>query len=253
MSSNPKAEYDTMLRWADKYIRRPNSSTGKAVARWRNKAVLWLRQHLPDSGLPEEFLMVPAPSQYSDRLGRSDIHNVQKAMRTLLKARDLLPFLAAEKKSHIPRAENAKKVFILHGHNDALKTAAARLLTKLQLEPVILHEQPNKGRTIIEKFLDYTDVAFALVLLTADDRGGLAGETPENYSLRARQNVILELGFFVGSLGRERVAAIYEHGVEIPSDYSGVLFIPHDTAGLWQYKAAKEMKAIGIKIDLNHI
>ena len=197
--------------------------------------------------------MVPAPSQNSNRLGRSDVHNVQKALRTLLKARNLLPFLAVEKQTRIPRAENAKKVFIVHGHNDALKTAAARLLTKLQLEPVILHEQPNKGRTIIEKFLDYTDVAFALVLLTADDRGGAANDTSENYSLRARQNVILELGFFVGSIGRERVAAIYERGVEVPSDYSGVLFIPYDNAGLWQYQVAKEMKAVGIKIDLNDI
>jgi hypothetical protein len=200
MAADPKTEYATLIRWADKYIRLPNSSTGTAVARWRNKAVLWLRHHVPNSGLPEEFLMIPAPSQNADRIGRSDVHNVQKALRTLLKARDLLPFLAAEKQTRIPRAENAKKVFIVHGHNDALKTAAARLLTKLELEPIILHEQPNKGRTIIEKFLDYTDVAFALVLLTADDRGGSANEPPENYSLRARQNVILELGFLSAAL-----------------------------------------------------
>ena len=118
---------------------------------------------------------------------------------------------------------------------------------------MILHEQPNRGRTIIEKFLDYADVAYALVLLTADDRGGSVSEPLDTHKLRARQNVILELGFFVGRLGRERVAAIYESGVEIPSDYSGVLFIPFDSGGIWQYQAAKEMKAAGLKVDLNSI
>jgi predicted nucleotide-binding protein len=74
-----------------------------------------------------------------------------------------------------------------------------------------------------------------------------------NYKHRARQNVILELGYFIGTLGRERVAAIYQQDVEIPSDYGGVLFIPHDEAGSWQLQLAKEIKAAGVKIDLNKL
>lgn len=251
--ADPKAEYETLIRWADKYIRLPRSSTSTAVYRWRNKAILWLRQYLPDSGLADEIRMVPAPNPNLDSLSRTDIHNVQRALHCFLKARDLLPFLASEKRAATPRAENAKKVFIVHGHNEALKTATARLVTKLGLEPVILHEQPNKGRTVIEKFLDHSDVAFALVLLTRDDRGGSASSSPSSYAFRARQNVVLELGYFLGQLGRKRVAAIYESGVEIPSDYHGVLFIPYDAGGRWEYEAAKEMKAADIKIDLNDI
>ncbi|MBI5684048.1 MAG: nucleotide-binding protein [Verrucomicrobia bacterium] len=253
MPISPKDEYEKLIRWADKYIRHPNTSPGSAVARWRNKSVLWLRKHTPDSRLAEEFLTIPAPNHEGRGLSHGNVKNIQRALRVFLRARDLLPFLAADRQARIPRPENAKKVFVVHGHNDALKTAAARLLTKLQLEPIILHEQPNKSRTIIEKFLDYSDVAFALVLLTADDWGGLVNGPPESYNRRARQNVILELGFFIGRLGRERVVAIYEAGVEIPSDYSGVLFIPFDSGGIWQYQAAKEMKAAGIKIDMSHI
>ena len=241
------------MRRADKYIRFPNSSTGTAIARWRNRAVLWLRQQLPDSDLAEEFLMVPAPNHRAEQLSRSDVFNVQKAVRILVKARELLPFLATTRQNALPKAENVRKIFVVHGHNETLKVNVARLLTRLDLEPIILHEQPNKGRTILEKFLDHTDVAFALVLLTADDRGGAASEPTEQYSPRARQNVILELGFFIGKLGRARVAAIYQEGVEIPSDYKGVLFIPFDPSGVWQYQAAKEMKAAGIKVDLNRI
>ena len=210
------------------------------------------QKHVPDSNLAGELVTIPAPrSEYELKAG--DVANIQKALRVLFRARELLPFLAAEKQTNVPRVENVKKVFVVHGHNDALKTSVARLLSKLQLEPVILHEQPNRGRTIIEKFLDYSDVAYALVLLTADDRGGPVGEPLDTHKLRARQNVILELGFFVGRLGRERVAAIYESGVEIPSDYSGVLFIRIDAGGIWQYQVAKEMKAVGLKVDLNQI
>jgi predicted nucleotide-binding protein len=121
----------------------------------------------------------------------------------------------------------------------------------LDLNLIILHEQPNKGRTIIEKFQDYSDVAFAIVLLTADDRGGIADSQYDSQSLRARQNVIFELGYFIGKLGRNRVCALYSEGVEIPSDYSGVLFIKFDEAGAWRLAVAKEIKAAGIDIDMN--
>ena len=205
------------------------------------------------SCIATEFVTTGTVDHYHDALRRSDVSTVQRSLKVLLKAQDVLQSIRADGQAAVPRPENAKKVFVVHGHNDSLKLATARLLEKLDLEPVILHEQPNKGRTIIEKFLDYSDVAFALVLLTPDDKGGLARASSDVFRPRARQNVILELGFFVGRLGRERVVAIYQEGVEIPSDYSGVLFIPFDQSGVWQYHAAKEMKAAGLKIDLNKI
>ncbi len=94
-------------------------------------------------------------------------------------------------------------------------------------------------------------MAFAIVLLTADDRGGIADSQYDSQSLRARQNVIFELGYFIGKLGRNRVCALYSEGVEIPSDYSGVLFIKFDEAGAWRLAVAKEIKAAGIDIDMN--
>jgi predicted nucleotide-binding protein len=121
------------------------------------------------------------------------------------------------------------------------------------LEPVILHEQPNGGRTIIEKFLDHADVGFALVLLSGDDKGGLASGSADNYQLRARQNVIFELGYFIGRLDRSRVVALHTPGVEIPSDYSGVIFISFDKGGVWELAVAKEMRAVGLKVDLNKL
>ena len=106
-----------------------------------------------------------------------------------------------------------------------MESITARFIEKLGLELIVLHEQPNKGRTIIEKFQDYSNVSYAVVLLTPDDRGGVASSKLEEQQPRARQNVIFELGYFIGKLSRKRVCALYIDGVEIPSDYSGVLFI----------------------------
>jgi predicted nucleotide-binding protein len=144
-----------------------------------------------------------------------------------------------------------RKVFLVHGHDLGALHNTARFLERLALDPVVLHEQPDSGRTIIEKFVDYSDVGFAVVLLTPDDRGGVVSASADEYSFRARQNVILELGYFLGKLGRNRVCALYSEGVEIPSDYSGVLFVPFDESGGWRLKLARELKAAGFEVDMN--
>lgn len=141
-------------------------------------------------------------------------------------------------------------IFIVHGHDMELKESIARFLQNMNLNPIILHEQPDKGRTIIEKFEDYSNVFYAIVLLTPDDLGRSRHSKREE-RLRARQNVIFELGYFIGKLGRKRVCAIYKEGVELPSDFLGILYIPVDKEGGWRLKLAKEIKHSGIKIDLN--
>ncbi len=149
-----------------------------------------------------------------------------------------------------PKHTSTKKVFLVHGHDDAVKTEVAEVIRSFGLECVILHEQPNSGRTIIEKFEDHAaDVGFAVVLLTPDDHGRPANGVEDGYSLRARQNVILELGFFLAKLERGRVCSLRKGNVEIPSDYHGVLYVPLDDAGTWQSVLKKELKAAGLPVD----
>ena len=147
---------------------------------------------------------------------------------------------------------DTNEIFVVHGRDEGSKEIVSRLLTKLGLQPVILHEQPNQGRTIIEKFEQYAQVGFAVVLLTPDDTGApqdqSAGPQP-----RARQNVILELGFFLGKLGRDRTCALRKEDVEIPSDYHGVLYIPMDDQGAWKMKLVRELKGAGLDVDANRI
>lgn len=115
----------------------------------------------------------------------------------------------------------------------------------------MLREQPSKGRTIIEKFEDYADVGFAVILLTADDRGATKDTNFDDQKSRARQNVVFEFGYFIGKLGRNRVCALHAPGVEVPSDYSGVVYIELDSGGAWQLQLAKEIRAAGIDVDMN--
>ena len=147
-----------------------------------------------------------------------------------------------------------KKVFIVHGRNEQLKDAAENLVRSLGLEPIILHKQANQGRTIIEKFSDHArDVSFAIVLLSSDDEGRLRQNPPTELRARARQNVVFELGFFFGSLGRGKVCAVYDKDLESPSDIQGIAYVERDPGGLWKYDVAKELSAAGYDVDLSKI
>ena len=147
------------------------------------------------------------------------------------------------------RELSERRVFIVHGHDDAAKEALARFITKIGLEPIILHEQPNLGRTVIEKFEVFSAVRFAVVLLTPDDIASAANDKNQK-TKRARQNVVLELGYFLGKLGRQRVCPLYVDGVELPSDYDGVVYVKFDKDGAWRTKVAQELVHAGLSIDL---
>lgn len=146
-----------------------------------------------------------------------------------------------------------KKVFIVHGQDNEAKLSVARFLEKLDLKPVILHEQTNTGKTIIEKFEHHSsDVSYAVVLLTPDDVGNIKTKQDE-LQPRARQNVIFELGYFFAKLGRERVCALHKEGIELPSDFQGVLYVPMDSNDAWKFNLAKELKQAGLDVDMNKI
>ncbi|MGZ4856263.1 MAG: TIR domain-containing protein, partial [Candidatus Angelobacter sp.] len=157
--------------------------------------------------------------------------------------------------------ESNRKIFIVHGHDHGMKETVARFLGKLGLEPIILHERPDQGRTIIEKFEEHADVAFAVALFSKDDLGSSSVDIQKSTSKpiesllnsRARQNVVFECGYFIGRLGRKRVAVLHADGVEMMSDYSGVIYIPFDAGDDWRTRLFKELKAAGFNLDANKL
>ena len=166
------------------------------------------------------------------------------------KVQEKIPKNPNTKNKEIITKIDMKKVFIVHGQDEAAKQDVARFLEKLGLEAIILHEQPNKGKTIIEKIEHYSNVGFGIVLYTPCDVGAKKGEE-NNLQSRARQNVVFEHGYLIGKLGREKVCALLKDNLEKPNDISGVVYIEMDKKRGWMLDLCKELKNAGYSVDMN--
>lgn len=140
---------------------------------------------------------------------------------------------------------NSKNIFIVHGHDKEMKLEVKDYVSSdLDLNPIVLNDLPNQGRTIIEKFEFYSKSAkFAIILLSPDDVGG---KDMGSLQKRARQNVLFEFGYFVSMLGRDKVFALLKDEVEKPSDIDGVLYIPFNND--WKFNLLKELKEAGAPV-----
>lgn len=156
----------------------------------------------------------------------------------------------------------SKDIFIVHGHSEEMKQTVARVVTKLGLNPIILHEQANEGRTIIDKFeFNAENIQFAIILLSGDDLAAsvkdLEGVEDEDVrkslEKRARQNVVFEMGYFAGKLGRNKLFYLLQDGVAKPGDLDGLVYTPYDAVGAWMFGLVKELKACGFDVDANKI
>jgi Predicted nucleotide-binding protein containing TIR-like domain len=142
-------------------------------------------------------------------------------------------------------------VFVVYGHDTQARDALELMLLRMNLKPVILGNMAPEGKTIIEALISNTNVKYAVILLTPDDEGFRAGH-PEEKKFRARQNVVLELGMFLTSLGRERVAILHKGSLELPSDISGLVYIPfQNSVQEAKNKLAASLQRAGFYIDIN--
>ncbi|MFI3172364.1 MAG: nucleotide-binding protein [Eubacteriales bacterium] len=176
----------------------------------------------------------------------SHLNSIQKKILSGIYQKEI----ESEKRNLVPQMIKKEKIFIVHGHDDLAKEATARFIEKLGLEAIILHEQSNMGKTIIEKIETNTDVDFGIVLYTPCDVGG---KNKNELLNRARQNVVFEHGYLIAKLGRKNVVALVKGDVECPSDVSGIVYEPMDEKGAWKYAIATELKSAGFEIDMNRI
>lgn len=230
----------------------------RAYWTWSEYNEEMLRQIFTSIKVAEEYASWGAVSYIGERYLEDEVRDLHAAIDEKLRKLgsinerlELIPI--APGIGHVQPAPQgagieSAKVFLVHGHDEGVREAVARFLGKLSLNPVILHEQASQGRTIVEKLEHHGDVGYAVVLLTPDDVGG---SSSKDLQARARQNVVLELGYFVGRLGRERVCALHRGDLELPSDYMGVIYVPFDVGGGWRLGLAKELKAAGFSIDMN--
>ena len=150
----------------------------------------------------------------------------------------------------------SNKVFVVHGHDQGLKTDIERFLHEIGLTPIVLHREADQGATIIEKFEKHSDVGYAFILLTPDEVSYTVDqiniqESDKKIEYRARQNVIFEFGYFVGKLGRSKVCCLYKGNVTVPSDLAGLVYKKIDgSIDSQAYSIIRELKAAGYKIKV---
>ncbi len=169
---------------------------------------------------------------------------IKKALATVERSQhqeigEILPEQADPHEESETRSPN--RVFVVHGQNDVLRENIVSFLSSVGLEGIVLHDQPNMGRHLLTKFIEEAElVTFAIVLMTDDDVGSLKGASLEP---RARQNVILELGYFLSHLGQQRVCALITPSLETPSDFDGIVYIRMSSDGRWKEELKRELKA----------
>ena len=242
MSQQKTRAYERLQELHQQAITPPSVSEGPQHVEWTQSVEAALRRLFgTDSVQLKEFKRVSySPGVFYSGQPNSDfIKAYQSGVRTAVAiiAAALREFEDYEVPAHKPSLDGAKnakrpgkRVFIVHGHETAMKESVARFLERLGLEAIILHEQANAGQTIIEKFERESDADFAVVLFSPDDVGAEKDKMAD-LKPRARQNVVLELGYFIGKLGRQRVLPLVHGQLELPSDVHGVVYVSYEGEG----------------------
>ena len=145
------------------------------------------------------------------------------------------------------------KVFIVHGHDIQLRKQVEEFIRVIGYEPIVLSKVANKGRSIFKKIEEESDkCCFSIILYTKCDEGKKKG-TAEMKD-RARQNVVFEYGYMSAKMGLDHACALVDEGIEMPSDLTGIIYVPNDRNNTdWRYKIVEEMRAAGLDIDENKI
>jgi hypothetical protein len=141
-------------------------------------------------------------------------------------------------------------ILLIHGRDAGAKESVLKFIGQLGLRALTLQEQPNGGRSIVEKFGELSNTQFAIILFTPDEIAVSRDKSKEK-QVRVSQHVMFEFGYVVAKLGHRRVCALYDEGVEIPPEVSGVATIPMDFRGAWRLLVAREFKQAGVEVDLN--
>jgi len=223
---------------------------------WEEYNYEWLKRNIGQEVATQSrsSFIVGSPNTIMEQI-RYHNRDVNDHIRQLESVIERLPLWADEP---APAATGTEvdisgPIFVVHGHNHGRAQEVARVIEKTTgRDAIILHEQPNKGRTLIEKFeAQAGSASFAVVILTGDDEGRKAGSA--DLIPRGRQNVIFELGFFFGMLGRSRVAVLVDSGVEHPSDVAGLVYIELDGTGAWKKKLVQELEAAEIAVNYSKV
>ena len=213
---------------------------GPQYEKWKNDIYTFTERYLKSHPLYEDIMN-----------SKGKISEYSKLMGYLQSLVDDEEFWEETEETNKGATQVNNKVFIVHGHDNEAKQELARTLEHGGFDAIILHEQPDSGRTIIEKIERFAGVCYAVVLYTECDLGRDKNVPVEKERFRARQNVVFEHGYLISRLGRDHVTALVKGDIETPGDISGVVYTEMDKAGAWKMQLARNMQDVGLDIDMN--
>jgi predicted nucleotide-binding protein len=200
-----------------------------------------LKKLLPD--LYGDFHRIqtePETEMFSSTTGGTSMHYSRSQLERLIRDIDQIFEIRANSELEQPKQEALRRVFITHGRSDDWRAVQAFIEKDVRLPTIELEQEPNLGRTIIEKLADSAaQCDSAVIVMTGDD---VANEDES----RVRENVMHEIGFFQGRYNRTGVVLMHEDGVNIPTNLSGVAYIlfPNENIEAGFHVLQRELNAI---------
>lgn len=152
-------------------------------------------------------------------------------------------------------AKQAQPVFVTYGHNEAMKDEVVTTLQKLEFPVMVREKTAAEGKTFTTNFLEFHDIGFAIVVLSGDDFGYPKDQEAHQAKLRPRQQIVFELGFLTGKLGRNRVFVLHQDSknFELPTAFFDILYVPYRKMGEWQLELLRQLKRAGYPVDANKL
>lgn len=210
---------------------------GADYEQWKSELLLFINRNLKEHDLYDNVIQIIESYKTKSLIHLNDIIGVLNTIAIDVDFFEQNISNKTQEEGFIGMIKS-NKIFIVHGHDDDIIVKTKEFIRKMGLEPIVLREQANMGRTIIEKIEHYTDVEFAIVLYTPCDK-------MNNGKFRARQNVVIEHGYLMSKLGRENVVPVVKGEVETPGDIAGVVYITMDNSKDWEFQLVKELQEAG--------
>lgn len=233
------------------------SSDDRALIEWHEKTAEVLESIFLKNGenyLLEHSGFVFDHWQSPTALESANRHRAVGLLRHVIKRLSASVNKTANTARMTETTNNLSEVFIVHGHDEAVREKIETVITKLGLVPIVLNKKANSGLTIAEKLEKLGKVGFAVVAFTADDLGGTVAQVAESdFEERPRPNVLIELGYFWGKLGRERLCILNAMGDGVPSDLKGLGYTSLQNGDVWKFELAKELRSAGYNVDVNKL
>jgi predicted nucleotide-binding protein len=180
------------------------------------RAILQLRNDLPE--LYGDFPNVEEAPDTKMGEGHRDNYS-RRQLERLSRHVDQAIEIRVNSELAAPAVEAPRRVFISHGRATDWREVQMFIERDIDIKTLELAQEPNKGLTVLGKLAEAAENCdSAVIVMTGDD-------TDSDGQVRARENVMHEIGYFQGKYGLSRIVLLHEDGVNMPSNIHGLVYL----------------------------